>query len=75
MTWSARPWLVEMDCTEAVKMILSADLDRSPLSGVVQEIKNLLISRGNLSVASISRVQNPCVRKPWEGRREDANLS
>jgi hypothetical protein len=58
LLWSTQPCVVEMDCCEAVKLICSSEVDRSPFTGIVQEIKHLLASRGNLVVCSVSRQQN-----------------
>ena len=44
LNWSNQPCMVEMDCPEAVKMICSGELNRSPFTGLVQEIKHLMAS-------------------------------
>jgi hypothetical protein len=58
LDWSTLPCMVEMDCPEAVKMIRSGELDRSPFTGLVQEIKHLLASRSDMIIDTIDRDQN-----------------
>jgi hypothetical protein len=58
LDWSNLPCLVEMDCCEAVKMIRSGELDRSPFAGLVQEIKHLMAALHSGSIATIGREQN-----------------
>jgi hypothetical protein len=56
--WSTLPCIVEMDCPKAVKMIRSGELDRSPFTGLVQEIKNLMASRSGMIIDTIDGEQN-----------------
>jgi ribonuclease HI len=58
LKWSKLPCKVEMDCAVAVKLICAEGLDRSPYTGLVQEVKQLLSSRNNMEIVSISHEQN-----------------
>jgi hypothetical protein len=54
----ALPCIVEMDCSEAVKMIKAHGLDRSPHTAIIQEIKLLMSSRPSIDIFCISQKQN-----------------
>ena len=56
--WSSLPCLIEMDCTEAVKMVKAPGIDRSQFSGMVQELKEALQADGSLEIEVIRREQN-----------------
>jgi ribonuclease HI len=58
LDWSSLPCMIEMDCAEAVNMIRSGELNRSPFTGLIQEIKRLMATRSNLVIGTISREQN-----------------
>jgi hypothetical protein len=55
LDWSNLPCVIEMDCDETVKMIRSGDLSRSPFTGLVHEIKQLMATRKDMRVELISR--------------------
>jgi ribonuclease HI len=58
MEWSTLPCLIEMDCTEAVKMIKEPGIDRSLFMSIVQEIKELLVEGDRFDIVVISHEQN-----------------
>jgi ribonuclease HI len=58
LEWSTLPCVVEMDCSEAVKMITSGELDRSPYTAIIQEIKQLMASCTLIEFELIRREQN-----------------
>ena len=57
LQWSTRPVDIEMDCMDAVKLIKSPTLDRSPHRMIVQDIKRLFGER-DISIAHVSRNRN-----------------
>ena len=54
LQWSTRPVDIEMDCMDAVKLIKSPTLDRSPHRMIVQDIKRLFGER-DISIAHFFR--------------------
>jgi hypothetical protein len=58
LEWSTLPRVVEMDCSEAVKMITLEELDRSPSTAIIQEIKHLMASCTLIQFQLIRREQN-----------------
>ncbi|VAI92535.1 hypothetical protein VPH35_132053 [Triticum aestivum] len=57
LQWSTRPIDIEMDCMDAIKLIKSPTLDRSPHRMIVQDIK-MLFGERDISIAHVSRNQN-----------------
>jgi ribonuclease HI len=57
LQWSTLPVDIEMDYMDAVKLIKSSTLDRSPHRMIVQDIKRLLGER-DINIAHVSRNQN-----------------
>jgi hypothetical protein len=58
LEWSNNPCVIEMDCSEAVKMISSEKLDRSAYSAIIQEIKHQMSATQVFEIHLISREQN-----------------
>jgi hypothetical protein len=55
LQWSAKPFIVEMDCVKAVGMIISPEEERSPCTFLVKEIRRLLADRVESKVVLIIR--------------------
>jgi hypothetical protein len=58
LEWSMLRCVVKMDYSEAVKMITSGELDRSPYTAIIQEIKQLMTSCTLIEFQLIRREQN-----------------
>jgi ribonuclease HI len=58
MRWRDCPIILETDCLEAVQMINDETLNRSPVAGLVNEVKRLCSSASECRVVHISRIIN-----------------
>jgi ribonuclease HI len=58
LAWSTQPCVVETDCAEALKLISAVGVDRSPFTGIIQEIKGLLANSSTIELEGVSRDQN-----------------
>ncbi|KAF7029388.1 hypothetical protein CFC21_041146 [Triticum aestivum] len=58
LEWSTLPFILETGCSVAAAMIVQPEVNISPVSNLVQEIKHLLARGRSHTVAAISRVQN-----------------
>jgi hypothetical protein len=56
--WPPLICIIEMDSLVAVKMIQADELDRSPHTSTIQEVKQLVSSRASIEFSYISRDQN-----------------
>jgi ribonuclease HI len=58
LEWTVKPVVVELDCSNLVDAIINHVTDRSPITFLVAEIKDLVNSDRVISIVKVDRTQN-----------------